>query len=148
MQPTQPDSPPRAPLRILLVEDNPDGRETLQQLLSLLGHEVIAAGDGEEGLSLGIEKRPDVAIIDISLPKMDGREVAEGLRRILGEAVRLIAYTAYNEAEGGRRSAVFNDWVMKPAELMGLLSCLDRKVNGKVLNGPVVQAPAALSRVS
>ena len=130
MQPMQPVVLVRAPLRILLVEDNDDGRQSLQQLLTLLGYEVIAAADGEEGLSVGIETRHDVAIIDISLPKMDGCQVAEGLRQKLGEAVRLIAYTAYNEAEGGRRSAVFNAWVMKPAEIMGLLSCLDRKGTG------------------
>ena len=127
MQPMLPVGSVRAPLRILLVEDNAEGRESLQKLLILLGHEVMAVADGEGGLSLGLETRPDVAIIDIGLPQMDGRQVAEGLRRTLGAEVRLIAYTAYEEGEGGRRCAVFNDWVMKPAELMGLLSCLDRK---------------------
>ncbi len=120
-------NPPRTPLRILLVEDNPDGRQSLQQLLTLLGHEVIAAADGEEGLSAGVESRPDVAIIDINLPKMDGRQVAEGLRRALGDEVRLIAHTAQDEGYGGRRVAVFDDWVTKPAEILTLLSCLHRK---------------------
>ncbi len=126
MPPRQPVGSAGVPLRILLVEDNPDGRETLQQLLTILGHDVTAVGDGEEGLSLGIETRPDVAIIDIDLPKMDGCQVAEGLRQTLGEAVRLIAYTAYKKEEMGRPCAAFNDWVMKPAELTGLLSRLER----------------------
>jgi CheY-like chemotaxis protein len=127
MQLMQPARPVCAPLRVLLVEDNPDGRESLRQLLTLLGHEVTTAADGEEGVNMGLETRPDVAIIDINLPKIGGRQVAERLRETLGEAVRLIAYTAYNEGDGGRRSAVFNDWVTKPAELPKLLSCLERK---------------------
>jgi CheY-like chemotaxis protein len=126
MQLMQPARPVCAPLRVLLVEDNPDGRESLRQLLALLGHEVTTAADGEEGVNMGLETRPDVAIIDINLPKIGGRQVAERLRETLGEAVRLIAYTAYNEGDGGRRSAVFNDWVTKPA-LPKLLSCLERK---------------------
>jgi two-component system, sensor histidine kinase len=119
--------PAPPPLRVLLVEDNPDGRESLQLLLTLLGYKVTAAADGEEGLSVGVNMRPDVAIIDINLPDMDGRQVAQRLRQKLGEAVRLIAYTAYREGEGGRRIAVFDEWVTKPDELPVLLSCLEHK---------------------
>jgi two-component system response regulator MprA len=131
MNPNQSTNPPPRPLRILLVEDNPDGRETLQRLLTLLGHEVTAAADGETGLRMGLDTRPDAAIIDINLPRMDGCEVAEGLRRRLGEAVRLIAYTAYNEAQGDRRCAAFNHWIKKPAELKGLISSLNRQGAGR-----------------
>ncbi len=65
--------PTYVPRRILLVEDNHDGRVSLQNLLSLHGHAVTAAADGEEGLRMGLETRPDVAILDIKMPKMGGR---------------------------------------------------------------------------
>jgi DNA-binding response OmpR family regulator len=117
--------------RILLVEDNPDGRESLRQLLILHGHEVTAAADGEEGLRMGLDTRPEVAVIDINLPKMDGCQVAEGLRRGLGDAVTLIAYTACREREAGRGRDAFNDWVIKPVEVSELLSCLKAKGMGR-----------------
>jgi DNA-binding response OmpR family regulator len=127
MQLKQPARPVCAPLRVLLVEDHPDGRESLRQLLTLLGYEVTTAADGEEGVTMGLETRPDVAIIDINLPKMGGRQVAERLRRTLGEAVALIAYTACDEGKVDRRGigTAFNDWVIKPGELPELLSRLD-----------------------
>jgi CheY-like chemotaxis protein len=127
MQPKRPVGSMFAPLRILLIEDDKDGRESLQQLLTLLGHKVTSSADGEAGLSVGMKMRPDVAIIDINLPKMDGRQVAEGLRHSLGEDVRLIAYTAYDESYAGRRGAAFNNWLTKPAGLPKLLSYLDCK---------------------
>jgi two-component system, sensor histidine kinase len=119
------------PRRILLVEDNPDGRASLLDLLTLLGHSVTAAADGEAGLRMGLETRPEVAIIDINLPKMDGCQVAEHLRWALGDAVTLIAYTACNEREAGRRRDAFNDWVIKPVEVSELLSCLKAKGMGR-----------------
>jgi CheY-like chemotaxis protein len=127
MQPRPPFGSIYTPRRILLVEDNPDGRESLRQLLILHGHEVTAAADGEEGLRMGLETRPEVAVIDINLPKMDGCQVAEGLRLGLGDAVTLIAYTACREREAGRGRDAFNDWVIKPVEVSALLSCLGRQ---------------------
>jgi DNA-binding response OmpR family regulator len=129
MQLMQPARPVCAPLRVLVVEDHPDGRESLRQLLTVLGYEVTTAADGEDGVNVGLETRPDVAIIDINLPKMGGRQVAEQLRRTLGEAVTLIAYTACDEGKADRRGAgaAFNDWVTKPGELPELLACLESR---------------------
>jgi DNA-binding response OmpR family regulator len=115
------------PRRILLVEDNQDGRESLKKLLTLLGHEVTAAADGEAGLRMGLDTRPEVAVIDINLPKMDGCQVAEGLRLGLGDAVTLIAYTACRERLTRRGCEAFNDWVIKPVEVSELLACLGPK---------------------
>ena len=57
---------------ILVIEDNPDGRESLRLLLSLLGHKVDVAADGIEGVRKALAIRPDVALIDIGLPRLDG----------------------------------------------------------------------------
>jgi DNA-binding response OmpR family regulator len=112
-----------------LVEDHPDGRESLRQLLTLLGHEVTTAADGEEGIRAALETPPEVVIIDINLPMMGGRQVAEHLRRTLGEAITLIAYTACDEGNADRRGVgtAFNDWVTKPGELPELLACLESR---------------------
>ena len=129
MQLLQPSGPLCATLRILLVEDNPDGRESLRQLLTILGYEVTTAADGEDGVNMGLETRPDVVIIDINLPMMGGRQVAEQLRRTLGEAVTLIAYTACDEGNADPRGdgSAFNDWVTKPGELPELLAILESR---------------------
>jgi CheY-like chemotaxis protein len=90
-----------ASCRVLLVEDHPDGRETLKLLLELCGYQVEAAADGRQGVEKGLAWRPEVAVVDIGLPLLDGYEVARRLRAALGGRVRLIALTAY----GGRRTA-------------------------------------------
>src|SRR6266478_5890377 len=73
--------------RILIVEDNADGRESLRLLLELLGHQVVAAEDGLQGLKMALAERPDVALIDIGLPGLDGYEVARRIRRVLGDEI-------------------------------------------------------------
>src|SRR4051812_47189478 len=62
--------------RILVVEDNPDGREVLRTLLELLGHEVQTASDGVEGVAKALAFQPQMALIDIGLPRLDGYQVA------------------------------------------------------------------------
>ena len=113
-----PERPPHAPRHILLIEDYADGRESLRLLLTLLGHQVEVAADGVEGLRLGLETRPDVAIVDIGLPKLDGYQVGRRLRQALGRGVRLVAYTAYEEEGLDRRAeADFDAWLVKPVLL-------------------------------
>jgi two-component system, sensor histidine kinase len=82
------------PRLILVIEDNEDGRESMRLLLSLLGHRVEVAADGEEGVRKALESRPDVAIVDINLPRLNGYEVARRLRQALGRSITLIAHTA------------------------------------------------------
>src|SRR5262249_14589155 len=96
---------PSAHKHILLVEDNPDGRESLRLLLSLLGHQVDVAADGIEGVRKALAVHPDVALIDIGLPRLDGYEVARRIRAALGPKVVLLAYTAYDDEDTGWRVA-------------------------------------------
>src|SRR5690242_5351117 len=67
---------PRRPLRVLVVEDNPDGREMLRLLLQMAGYDALAARDGMEGVELALRERPQAAVIDIGLPRLDGYQVA------------------------------------------------------------------------
>jgi signal transduction histidine kinase/DNA-binding response OmpR family regulator len=121
-------SPPAiAPLRILLVEDNSDIRETLRDLLVMCGHDVEVAEDGEQGLELVLQRRPQVALIDIGLPGLDGYHVARALRaRMLDERPRLIALTGYGQPEDHRKAidAGFDAHLVKPVDLAHLARVL------------------------
>jgi len=92
--------------RVLIVEDNHDSRVTLEKLLQLYGCDVFTAADGHAGFEAIGTFKPDVALVDIGLPGMDGYEVARKVRSELAESsVRLIAVTGYGRAED--RAAVF-----------------------------------------
>lgn len=101
--------------RVLIVEDNADARESLSSLLALEGHEVLEAADGEAGLELALELRPDAAFIDIGLPVMDGYELARRLRA-RGASLWLVALTGYGQPTDRQRSleAGFDDHLVKP----------------------------------
>jgi CheY-like chemotaxis protein len=107
---------------VLVVEDGPDNRETLQELLELLGHEVHTAVDGVEGVERALALRPDVALVDIGLPRLDGFEVARRLRAELGAGVFLVALTGYGQPEDRARAlaAGFDMHLTKPMDLDAL----------------------------
>lgn len=115
------------PLRIALVEDSADIREMTQELLTMLGHQVEAAEDGEKGIELILRLRPDVALVDMGLPGIDGCGVARRVRAQCGrEAVRLVAMTGYGlESDKTRaREAGFDAYLVKPADLDDLVAAL------------------------
>lgn len=84
--------------RVLVVEDGEDARESLRHLLELDGHEVALAADGAEGLRQMESFRPDVALIDIGLPGMNGYELARAARAGAGKHVLLVALTGYGQS--------------------------------------------------
>jgi len=91
--------------RVLVIEDNDDARHTLRQLLELKGHAVVDAPDGPSGLLAAEEFRPDVALIDIGMPGMDGYAVARALRERQEGPLRLVALSGYGLPEHRRRAA-------------------------------------------
>jgi len=121
-------SPPPTALghRILIVEDNPDGRISLKTLLHLWGFRVEVAEDGLEGVEKALRWHPDVALVDIGLPKLDGNEVARRIRSALDADVFLIALTAYCQPDDRRRAfeSGFNAFLCKPADLDELSALL------------------------
>ncbi len=110
---------PVTPKKILLIEDNEDNRETLQELLQMYGHEVDVAVDGPEGVQRALSLRPDIALVDIGLPGMDGYEVARQIRNQLGSKIFLIALTGYGQPGDRLRTAEagFNLHLIKPAKI-------------------------------
>jgi PAS domain S-box-containing protein len=118
---------------ILVIEDNADAREMLRVALEIDGHHVEVAEDGVKGVETALRVHPDVALVDIGLPGLDGYEVARRIRRSLGEDVRLVALTGYGQAEDRRRTreAGFDLHLVKPVdpEVLGpLLSDSSRHV--------------------
>ncbi|MBF5045263.1 response regulator [Aggregicoccus sp. 17bor-14] len=106
------------PRRILVVEDNPDARASLRELLELWGHSVETAPDGLQGLSAAVSSRPDVALVDIGLPGLDGYRLASELRARAGQDIRLVAITGYGGPEGHNRAlaAGFDVHLVKPVQ--------------------------------
>ncbi len=126
--------PPISPLHILIIEDNADARSTMEQLLELLGHRVETASDGPQGVEIGLASRPNVALVDLSLPSMDGLEVARRLRAGLGESMWLIALTGHASEEDRRvcLDAGFDDHLAKPVGLEALNRILADAAKGGV----------------
>ncbi len=103
---------------ILIIEDNADARDALRVLLELDGHAVEAAGEGQEALELARAKDPDIALVDIGLPGIDGYEVARRVRARDARRPVLIALTGYGQPEDRRRAAEagFDEMLVKPVD--------------------------------
>ncbi len=114
------------PLQILLIDDSEDALTSMQMLLTCGGHDVEVAGDGESGLRAALRRAPDVAIIDIGMPGMDGYEVAREIRRQCGDRIFLIAMTGYGQPEDVKRAlaAGFDAHQVKPVEYATLNALL------------------------
>jgi two-component system, chemotaxis family, CheB/CheR fusion protein len=114
--------------RLLVVDDNRDSAESLALLLQVQGYEVQTAHDGLAALERARVFRPDVVLLDIGLPRMDGYEVARRLRQEGGHQAVLVALTGYGTDEDQRRSqaAGFDHHLLKPVELDALHELLIR----------------------
>jgi len=113
--------------RVLVADDNEDSAETLSLLLQSMGHEVRSAHDGLRAVEEAEDFRPDVALLDIGMPGLDGYEVARRIRaRPWGAGVVLIALTGWGEDEDRRRSreAGFDRHLLKPVDINPLRDAL------------------------
>lgn len=115
--------------RVVLVEDSEDVRELMKECIEHLGHEVLVAQDGIEGVDLITGVWPDIALVDVGLPSIDGYEVARRVRQQpRGAGVRLIALTGYggDDVVKAAQAAGFDDHITKPIEIDRLRELLAR----------------------
>ncbi|HEV3168327.1 MAG TPA: ATP-binding protein, partial [Isosphaeraceae bacterium] len=125
-------SSPTSRCRILVVDDNKDSATSLGKMLRLMGHEVRTANDGLEAVEAAAAFEPDVALLDIGLPKLNGYDAARKIRELpSGQSMFLIAVTGWGQDEDKRRStaAGFNLHMVKPVDpsaLVNLLAGLQR----------------------
>ena len=122
------DKPASSSRRVLIVEDNQDAQDALKCLLELWGHEAIVASDGASGIQSALAQRPDVALVDLGLPTVDGYEVARQIRAALGDSAPLmIALTGYGAPEQRAQalSAGFDLHIVKPIDPDRLATLLD-----------------------
>nr|WP_216620113.1 response regulator [Myxococcus xanthus] len=104
--------------RVLVVEDNSDARQAMRDLLELWGHQVAVAPDGLQGVALAVAQPPELALVDIGLPGLDGYQVAQTLRAQVGNGIRLVAMTGYGGPEGRDQAlrAGFDRHLVKPVK--------------------------------
>jgi signal transduction histidine kinase len=117
---------PTRPLSVVLIDDSEDVRELMAELLRGWGHHVQVAPDGESGSELALRCRPDVAFVDIGLPKLDGYGVAALLRSHEELKMRLVAMTGFGQESDKRRAldAGFDVHLVKPASIEALRAAL------------------------
>ncbi len=116
--------PSVAPRRILVVDDNRDGADSLSEMLQIMGHETRTAYDGQQGVDMADSFRPDVVLLDIGLPKLNGYEVCRRIRaQPWGRDVVLIAVTGWGQDDDRRRSdeAGFDLHLVKPVDPQRLM---------------------------
>jgi CheY-like chemotaxis protein len=127
---------PSASRRILLADDNLDALETLKLLLEMDGHETETASDGEAALSVADQMLPEVMLLDLGMPRLNGFELAAKVRqRPWGNQTMLIALTGWGQAEMRQRSlaAGFNHHLTKPVDyqlLKNILNANPRESSG------------------
>lgn len=123
------------PAHLLLVDDNQDALKALSILLQLDGHEVTAIDNGRDAIRLISENKPEVAIVDVGMPDMDGFEVARVVRQNQSlEGVLLVALTGYaSESDKSRALAAGFDYhLTKPLSMDKLLHILENRVDGRL----------------
>jgi signal transduction histidine kinase/CheY-like chemotaxis protein len=132
------DSIPEAPspsLRhVVIVEDNPDSREMLEELLRIQGHRVDVAVDGPQGLERVMSERPEVALVDLGLPGFDGYELARRLRAAPeNKTLMLVALSGYGSEQDKKRSraAGFDLHLVKPVSSEALSRVLTQVARGR-----------------
>ena len=112
---------------ILIAEDHLDSRDALRALLEAFGYRVIVAADGRQAVDMAISEHPDLVLMDIMMPEMDGFEATRALRGDARTAnLPIIAVTAMEGAQQLALQAGADDFVRKPVDIRGLVAKVHR----------------------
>jgi DNA-binding response OmpR family regulator len=121
-------------VKILVVDDEPNIVQTLQDRLEMNEYDVCVASNGKEGLDLALKEKPDVILLDVIMPIMDGHEMLEALRqRPEGQAVSVIMLTARSQMQDIARANAcgIEDYIVKPFDLSELLEKIETVVENR-----------------
>jgi two-component system cell cycle response regulator DivK len=122
------------PRKILIVEDNEDNRELVVKVLRNKGFQMVEAADGEEALEKAVAEKPDLILLDISLPKLDGYEVAKRLKSMDEfKEIPIVAFTAH-AMKGDREKVIvagFEGYISKPVNIRELPDQVKSYIRGK-----------------
>jgi CheY-like chemotaxis protein len=127
-------------VNVLLVEDNEMNRDMLSRRLTKRGYNVAMAVDGQQGIDMAVSEKPDIILLDMSLPVVDGWEAAQKMKaNPASQHVPLIALTAHAMASDRERalSAGCDDFDTKPVELPRLLGKMEALLKAKGVAPPV-----------
>jgi CheY-like chemotaxis protein len=114
----------RSTATILVAEDHLDSRDALRAILEAFGYQVLEAANGREAVELALRERPDLILMDIMMPELDGFEATRELRRN-GTDTPIIAVTAMEGAQKLALQAGATDFVRKPVDIRGLVAKID-----------------------
>ena len=108
---------------ILIAEDHLDSRDAMRALLEAFGFRVVVAVDGKQAVQIAMEQRPDLILMDIMMPELDGFEATRQLRQCAEtQQTPIIAVTAMEGAQRLALQAGANDYVRKPIDIRGLIA--------------------------
>ncbi len=117
------------PYKILIVEDNKNNRKLFRDILKYSGYEVLEAQDGAEGIKTAVEQMPDLILMDIQMPVMDGFEALKALRNMPETGkIKIIALTSFAMAGDKKKilKAGFDDYISKPIDTRKLPEIVKR----------------------
>lgn len=118
----------------MIVEDNEDNRELVVKVLRNKGFQMVEAADGEEALEKAVAEKPDLILLDISLPKLDGYEVAKRLKSMDEfKEIPIVAFTAH-AMKGDREKVIvagFEGYISKPVNIRELPDQVKSYIRGK-----------------
>ena len=120
--------------KILVVDDEPNIVQTLQDRLEMNEYIVVTASNGKEGLNTALKENPDIILLDVIMPIMDGHEMLEALRRNPdGKDIAVIMLTARNQTNDIERANVcgIEDYIVKPFDLSKLLEKIESIVESR-----------------
>ena len=120
--------------KILVVDDEPNIVQTLQDRLEMNEYIVVTANNGKEGLNVALKENPDIILLDVIMPIMDGHEMLEALRRNPdGKDIAVIMLTARNQTNDIERANVcgIEDYIVKPFDLSKLLEKIESIVESR-----------------
>jgi CheY-like chemotaxis protein len=114
-------------MRILLVEDIDDNREVMRTMLEMLGHEVIETANGKEGIKAALKQSPDLVLMDLSMPEVDGFQATAAIRSFPAGQIPIIAVTAYPQSywRDKAEAAGCDEYLQKPVTTERLSAVLN-----------------------